>query len=169
MIHILTKNKFLFLILFSVWLTQTGMSCTKDLVYSKDYVTKPYVDHFKSGPETVGIALSKVLQSEGFSIAEGADNTKQIVTGWKPTEVDSHYFNLFNRRDYGTSDGAYYQVIANITPETGGSQVELTTKVKTIVGRMDSSGVVERQTFKKLADAIRPSTFEMTNVGIKTR
>lgn len=162
-----TCLRILCLVLF--WTSFSGETCTKAIVYGRDYHTQPVRDWFDADQTTVMKGVERALEREGFEIFSIDESKGRIVTGWRPVEVDSHYVLLFQRRDYGVSDGAYYRLTTDLTQEGSRIKVAFSTTVKTIVGPLESSGVIEKRLLTQLHDYLRSPQIEMTNVGVKKK
>jgi hypothetical protein len=163
------KKTFLTIILIGLWMSTTGQLCTKELAHGKNYTTAPVKQYYVSDLASVTKNVQRILQENGFEVLSVDESRGRITTGWRPTGVDSHYCNFFGRRDYGASDGAYYQLTADMSDENSKIKVNLSTTVKSLVGKMESSGVVERKIFTKLDDYLRSPQIEMTNVGVRNK
>lgn len=152
-----------------LWFGSTGQTCTKEIVYGKDYYTQPKTAWFSNDQATVMTAVQKTLEQLGYQL-HNIDNEKgRIVTGWRPVEGDSHYFNLFGRRDYGISDGAYYRLTVDLAQEGSQIKVAVGTTIKTVVGKLETTGKLERRIIDQLETYLRPPQIEMTNVGVRKK
>lgn len=156
-----------FLILF--WTIFSGQLCTKEIIYAKNYFTQPYKAYFQTDKASVIKAIEKTLDRFGYEIQHLNEEKGSFITSWRPVEGDSHYFNLFGRKDYGMTDGAYYQLTVDTYQEGNQLKVTVGTTVKTIVGKLHSSGKVERKVIAQLNDYLRSPQIEMTNVGVKKK
>lgn len=152
-----------------LWFATTGELCTKAIVYGKDYHTKPYAQLYPYNRETLLEGAKKTLEQQGYGINYVDEAKGQIVSGWRSVEGDSHYYNLFGRKDYGVTDGAYYQMVIDFLTEGSKVRVTASTTTKSIAGRFHSSGKVEKRFHAQLADYLRSPLIEMTNVGVDNR
>lgn len=155
--------------LFLLWFGLTGQTCTKEIVYGKDYITQPKSAWFSNDKETVMSAVQKTLEQFGYQIHNIDGERGRITTGWQPVLGDSHYYNLFGHRDYGISDGAYYQLTVDLAQEGSQMKVLVGTTIKTVVGKLETSGKLERRIIDQLETYLRPSQIEMTNVGVRKK
>ncbi|MBI2340851.1 MAG: hypothetical protein HYU99_10900 [Deltaproteobacteria bacterium] len=162
------KGQRLVFLLF-LWFFSTGQTCTKEIVYGKDYYTLPKHAWFLNDKETVMKAVQRALEHLGYEINNTDEEKGRFITGWRPVEGDSHYYNLFGRRDYGITDGAYYQMTVDLTQEGSQIKVAVGTTVKTIVGKLESAGKVEGRVIAELETYLRPPQIEMTNVGVRKK
>ncbi len=152
----------IFLILFTV-------SCTKVLTYGATNNTKPLAHSYSSNLETAMHQTTKALESLGYEVLRKDEYRHRITTNWVPTKSDSHYLDLFKRRDYGASAGSYYQVVADIKTDGTRIKVSVSTVIKSISGKLKSSKVVEKKVLTKIDDFMRSPQIVITNVGMSER
>lgn len=165
----LIKNVLVFVCCFSIWFFLNAQGCTKKIVYAKNYNTQPYKAYYMTDKSTVMDAVRKVLENSNYAIHDINPESGRIITGWKPVESDSHYFDLFGRKDFGTTDGSYYQLIVDLMPETSRIKVLVSTTVKSITGKLETNQVVERRFIKQLDHLMRSPQIEITNVGVEKK
>lgn len=163
------KKQFLCVSIFFLWLATINATCTKEIVFAKDYFTQPEKAYVATDKATAMEALKKTLTKLGYEIASTDEENGKITSGWKPVESDSHYYNLFGSKDFGSSDGAYYQLLVDINEEGSQMKVLVATKVKTVVGRLVSNKIVEKRVLKQMEDFLRPIQIEMSNVGVRRK
>lgn len=163
------KNFIKIFLLVIFWTSFSGQLCTKKMVYSKDYYTNPWKAHFDADQASVFKTVEKTLNRFGYELTVKDEVKGSFVAGWRPVEADSHYVNLFDRRDYGVSDGAYYQLTVDLSQEGSRVKVLVATTVKSIVGPLLSSGKVEKRILLQLQDYLRSPQVEMTNVGVEKK
>ncbi len=144
-----------------------GSSCTRVVVKGKEYQTEPLSKTYMTSRSQVYDWCKYVLDKNSYPLLVTDSVNQHLVTGWMPVTSDSHYMNLFDRRDYGGSQGAYYQLEAKVTEEQGKAVLTLWTKVKSVAGKLDSSGVLENKVFKQVANGVRRPQIDVTNVGIQ--
>lgn len=156
------------LILVACWMSLSGQLCTKKIVYSRDFFTQPVVRDYEHNRATVWDAVQSTLERMGYPINR-LEGEGRIETGWLPVEADSHFVNLFERKDYGLTDGTYYQVIVDMEESGSILRVAISTTVKSIVGKVESTKKIERRIFRQLDDVLRSPQIEMTNVGVTKR
>lgn len=161
------KNFIKFFLLVIFWTSFSGQLCTKKMVYSKDYNASPWSARFQEDRANVMDAAEKALKQFGYEILTKDD--QRLVTGWRPVEGDSHYAKLFDRRDYGVSDGAYYQMTIDVMEEGSRMKVLVGTVVKSIAGPLESSGKVEKRILNQMQDTLRSPQIEMSNVGVEKK
>ncbi len=146
-------------------LATTG--CTKVLVYGKDHPAAATIEKKFSAPAKETFESGKkALDMLGYKIDDSDEAKGSIRSGWMSTKSNSHYLDLFERKDYGTT-GAYYRVEISIEEEGGKSVVTISTPVRSLVNHVISSGREERRVLNKMADLLRREDFEMTNVGVQ--
>jgi hypothetical protein len=76
---------------------------------------------------------------------------------------------MFGRKDHGTTDGSYYQLIVDIMPETSRIKMLVSTTVKSITGKIETNEVVERRVIKQVDHLLRSPQIEITNVGVEKK
>ncbi len=167
--QVIMKRSFYSIAILFFWLSFSGQMCTKEIVYSKDFYTTPQKAYFQTEKVELLTTIQTVLERLGYEMQSVDKEKGNMVTGWRPVEGDSHYFDLFGTRDYGTSDGAYYQLLVDVTEEGGNKKVAIATKVKTIVGKLESTGKVEKRILSQLEDLLRSPQIEMSNVGVRKK
>lgn len=152
------------------WTSLSGQMCTKVIAYGRDYNTYPFKAYYSSTDlATVGDTLQKLLERLGYPVSYVDESKSHFITSWQPVEAESHYFKLFNRRDYGAADGAYFQLYVDLSEEGGQIKTLVSTKVKTIVGKLESSGKVEKSILEALQNALRTPQIELNNVEVKNK
>lgn len=147
----------------------SAQTCTKEIVYGRDYYTTPKKAYFQADRTEMMESIQKALEQQGYEVQNIDESKGRVTSGWRAVEVDSHYFDLFGRKDYGSSDGAYYQVMVDLMEEGAQTKILVSTKVKTIVGKLESSGKVERRLLETIEDFLRPPQIELTNVGVRKK
>ena len=157
---------FLVVIWFSVF---SGQLCTKVMVYGKDYNSAPVSGVYRNGRTEILQAVQKGLEIQKYEVATVDTDAGSIKSGWKPVETDSHYFDLFGRKDYGATDGAYYRMNVDLIEQGDSTKVIISTTVKSILGRLETTGKVEKRLKDYLENALRSPNIEMTNVGVKNK
>jgi len=153
----------------ALWLTLDAQGCTKKIVYSRNYNTQPRTSLYYADKTALMENARRIIENLDYSILSYETETGKIVTGWKPVESDSHYLNLFGRKDFGNTDGAYYQLVIDVIPEGPKLKVLASTTVKTIVGKLNTNNVVERRFLDKLDNVMRSPQIEITNVGMEKK
>lgn len=156
-------------VLVVLWAFNSASMCTKVVVYGTDTATDPVTHSYSTNLTTALEQSRKALESLGYSIASVDESRNRITTGWKPTRGDSHYLNLFERRDYGANAGAYYQLIVDVFEDGTKIKIAASTVVKSISGTLKSSNVVEKEALTRIDDYMRSPQIEMTNVGVTER
>ena len=105
------------------------------------------------------------LQQTGIPVESEDLKEGVLTTKWMPATSDSHYFPLFDRRDYGVTD-TYYQMELHVIPGGGRTTVRIVSRVKTLVTGLKSSGIVEQKVLAKTADYLRSQEPTITNLGV---
>lgn len=153
-------------LLFSVVLSS---ACTKVMVYATDHVTDAVTKKYTGEPATVYEKSRKILELMGYQITAADDYQYQITTGWQPVKSDSHYLELFKRRDYAASDGSYYQMSVACVAEGAFTRVDVKTAVKSASGKLSTSKSLEKAFLSRLDDALRSPQIQVTNVSVENR
>ena len=143
--------------------------CTKVVTYASKVGTDPVAHEYSTDTYTALEKTKKALDILGYEIVTVDESRNQITTGWKPVTSDSHYMNLFGRPDYAAADGAYYQVIANISQTGSKVEVSLSTNIQSVAGKLSSSKRIENDIFKQINTYLRSPQIIMTNVGVQER
>ncbi|MDO8644632.1 MAG: hypothetical protein Q7S00_06690 [bacterium] len=135
------------------------------MVYAKDRPVEPKVKEFNAAPQATYEAAREVLKTLGYKIAYENAEKRLLRTGWLPTTVDSHYVELFDKPDYGTT-GAYYRLEFSLEEKEGKVLAVLSASPRSLVPNIKSSGRVEKKIFSRMADLLRDD-IEITNVGVQ--
>lgn len=162
-----TSNKLILLILTGFILF--GANCTRVMVIASDHATDAVVRRYAGTPDILYNQSVKVLENMGYEMPFADYVQYQITTGWQPVGSGTHFLDLFNRRDYGASAGAYYQLQLSFIPEGAYSRVEVRTNVKSVAGKLASSKTLEKAFLERLDNALRSPQIQVTNVGVTNR
>lgn len=156
---------------FTLVLTVTSLlgfsfGCAKVLVHGKDRPAEPLEKRFSAPPPDAFQGAKKALEMLGYKVQDVDEERMIVKSGWQSTKPNSHYLDLFDRKDYGTT-GAYYQLVIQVEEEAGESNVSVAAPVRSVINHITSSHREERKILKKIGDLLRRDDFEMTNVGVK--
>jgi hypothetical protein len=157
-----------YLVFVGLWLWGSAQMCTKEIVRAKEYWTQPVQNVFKAGRDPLWTALVRTLTQQGYKLQEEDKEQGLLWTGWQPVEAGSHYAWLFERKDYGVSDGAYYQLKIQMAPEAQGHQLTITGRVKSLAGPLETSKVIEKRILNAVKRLVMGSQLEITNVEVKS-
>lgn len=142
-------------------------SCSKPLANAR---VLPRVDYqsraFEADPNKVYYAVRDSLIQSGYGVASEKLDEGSIATTWVSTTSDSHYIEVFGRRDYGIN-GAYHQLDIQLSRDDGRTTVRIGSKMKSLVSTLRSSGKEERKILKLVADRLRTKEPEITNLGME--
>lgn len=146
-----------------------GVSCTKVVVRAKEQKTNPVSKQYASDVSSVFTASQQALEHMEFAMQDVDPLQLHLETRWHSTTSDSHYMDLFGRKDFAVNQGAYYKLV--VDAEQQGNYVGVTayTVLKTVAGKLESSQVVEGEFFKHLDDSMRSPQIEVTNVGMTSK
>lgn len=141
-------------------------SCTRPLVTGRDYAMQPIAQTFSVPAVAAFEAAEQALRDMDYKVEYANKDQGILRTGWMPTEIDSHYLDLFGREDYGTT-GAYYHLAVRIINEgVGESIVEVAAPIRSVVAKVRSSHRKEKKFLSKVADQLRPADVKVTNIGV---
>jgi hypothetical protein len=141
------------------------LGCNRVVVRSRDVLMTPLVKNLKADYRTVFNASRTVLENMEYKIQYVNEDEGTLKTGWMSTTIDSHYVEVFDRPDYGVTN-AYYHLAIGIQSVGEGTRISVSAPLRTVVGNMHSSHVIEKKFLSKLADLLRPADIEITNVGV---
>ena len=154
------------LILAAVVLAAGVASCSKPLASARvrpniDYVSRTYA----AVPNDVYYAVRWALVEAGYAV--GSENLADgvIVTSWEPVRATSHYVPLFNRKDFGVTN-SYHQLEIRIVPGDGRAEVQVGSRVKTLVANLKSAGTEERRVLDGIGAYLRKGEPALTNLGV---
>jgi hypothetical protein len=144
-------------------------SCTKVVVYSRDVKNDAVTRSYRTDVYTAMEQTQRALEALNYKVLLVQEGMDQMKTGWRPTPPDSHYFSLFGRKDYSGNAGVYYQVIVDFVDDGTQVKVSVYTQIKSLVGKLKSSFVIEKKVLAKLDDFLRSPQIEINNVGVTER
>ena len=145
------------------------VSCTKVIAYGTTVDTAPLTKTYSTSTMFLTQKTREALKTLGYELTTDGEYDGHITTGWRPALSDSHYLELFKRRDYGASAGAYYQIVADIQAEGDRAKLTVATKTKSIAGKLKSSFRMEKQLLKQVDDYLRSPQITITNVGVEEK
>lgn len=154
-----------FCFLFFVFCLASG--CTK--VYRTAQPTQPKFikRNFSNSPNDLYYALRWALRTYGYPIAEEDLQNGVIRSHYVPVKAYSHYVRAFlDREDYGAS-GAYHQLEVRLVPQEGETLVQIGSRIQSVATPMVSRGTEENMILKKVADYLRSSDVQVTNIGLR--
>ncbi len=152
------------LVVVSLMLVAVG--CSKPLADAQVIKNIHYFsDDYAAQPNDVYYALRFALEQNGFPM--NAENMQDGVftTAWLPVTSDSHYIPLFNRKEYSVTN-SFFQLDIRVVPMDGRTQVDVGTRVKSLVDKLKSSGVIERQVLADIGNFLRKGEPTITNLGV---
>ena len=141
-------------------------SCTKPLASARvkpevDYVSRTYA----AVPNDIYYAARWALVEAGYSV--GSENLADgvLTTAWQPVRSSSHYIPLFNRKDFGVTN-SYHQLEIRILPGDGRAEVQVGSRMKTLVSSLKSAGTEERRILDDIGSYLRKGEPTVTNLGV---
>lgn len=143
----------------------TAASCAKPLLYGKVQQVSVVRAGFSGPYSDVYEATKWALNQAGYSIQEESKQRGTIVTDWRPSTPDSHYVEVFNRRDYGTT-AAYYHLDLALYQEAGKTQIAVRSISKSVVSHLKSTEIEEKRILSLVEQSLREKDIEVTNLGV---
>jgi len=140
-------------------------SCSKPLAVAHMDNTQYFTRSYAAVPNDTYYGVRWALKETGHSVAEEDLPAGIIKTAWVPVSSNSHYVEIFNRRDYGVTN-SYYHLDIRLTDESGRTRVKIASHAKTMVNNLRSAGVVEYAILNHIGDYLRKSSPNLTNLGI---
>jgi len=140
--------------------------CSKPALYGSTMESPPMVHYFDVPPQEAFRAAKESLLFRGYSIKQEDAQNFTLETYWQATTADSHYVEVFRRKDYGTV-GAYYRLFVKIKPRNNGSSVSITNVAKSFISNVKSSQREETEVMDKIADFTRKRDIQVTNIGLQ--
>ncbi len=142
------------------------LGCSKPKLFGTIQEAEEVVQYFEAPPAEAFRATKEALVFRGYSIKEDDETNLSLETFWQPSTADSHYVNVFGRRDYGTV-GSYYRLAVKVSAQGNGSRVGITNVAKSIISNLKSSHREEDEVFLKVADFTRKKDIQVTNIGLQ--
>ena len=156
----------LIIMVFAIWNLASG--CATPLAEGKVYPMKPVSKVISADANTIYYGVKWAFQEMGYPLGPEDLAGGVIESKWVPTGAGSHYVNVFNRKDYGATDGAYYKMVIKIIPGVeGGSRVEAKTEVNSIIMNVETTGDKERAVLQKISEHARGNFIKVTNLGVE--
>lgn len=152
-----------------LFLVATAQMCTKVVTYGRSTSTDVVTRSFAVDMTTALNETQKAMTTLGYQVLSVDESRNRVTAGWRPTTSDSHYMDLFGRKDFAAATGAYYQLVADFSDDAGKVKVSLSTTVQSVAGKLSSSKIEEEKFFNKLEDYLRSPQILMTNVGVQGR
>ena len=156
-------KKLLFIVLSVAMAT---LSCAKVFRVATPSQPHYYKQTFSSNANDLYYALRWALRTYGYPIAEEDLQNGVIKTHYVPVKAYSHYLELFNRHDFGIN-GAYHQLEVRLVPQNGKTEVQVGSRIQSIVAHLKSAGTEEQMILDKVADYLRNQNVQVTNLGLR--
>jgi len=141
-------------------------ACSKPALYGTLQENESITRYYQVPPEQAFRAAKEALLFLGYSIKQEDDKNFTLETFWQPTTADSHYVEVFRRKDFGTV-GAYYRLAVKISPRRSGSSVSVTNFAKSFISNVKTSQVEENRVLHKMDDFTRKRDIQVTNIGLQ--
>jgi hypothetical protein len=144
-----------------------GVACSKPALYGSLQESPPIIKYYQVPPADAFRAAKEALVFLGYSVKQEDAAQGILETFWQPATADSHYVNVFGRKDYGTV-GAYYRIVVKVKPRANnGSEVSITNAAKSYISHLQSSQEEESKIFTKIDDFTRKRDIQVTNIGLQ--
>lgn len=153
------------LALIVVMMSLLAASCAKPLARAHTVEMRTFSREYAAVPNDAYYAVRWALKERGISVAEEDLPGGIVKSSWMPVTSDSHYIEIFDRRDFGVTN-SYYRVEVQLTDRNGRTRVSVSTKVKTLVNNLHSSGEVEYAVLNDVGNYLRKGVPEITNLGV---
>ena len=153
------------ILLAGVILNGTLTACAEPLLYAKTQQVIAVTRSYTQGYDKVFDAAKWALIREKYSIIDESRSRGTLITNWTPSTPDSHYVEVFGRRDYGTT-GSYYHLDLAIYQDHGHIQVVVRSITKSLVNRLHSTGITENKILDDTHTYLLGKDIEITNLGI---
>lgn len=146
----------------------TLLACNKPALYGTLQPAQEVVRYYQVPPAEAFRAAKESLAFRGYSLKRVDEPQMEIETYWQPSTADSHYVDVFGRRDFGTV-GSYYRLLIKVAPQGSGSgsKVTITNVAKSFIANLKSSQQEEQSVFTKIDDFTRKQDIQVTNIGLQ--
>lgn len=141
-------------------------ACTKVFRVAKPSQPLYFKKTYAAGPNDIYYALRWALRANGYPIAEEDLRNGVIKSRYVPIKARSHYLTLFGRQDFGVS-GGYHQLEIRLVPQNGNTEVQIGSRVESMVARLQSAGTEENMILDKIGDYLRSPQPQVTNLGVQ--
>jgi hypothetical protein len=160
-------NKILHFLLLALFIIMVS-GCAHPLAEGKVYPMEPLSRIIPSDANTIYYGIKWAMNELGYPAGPEDLAGGVVESKWVPVGAGSHYVKIFNRKDYGATDGAYFKMILRIIPGVeGGSKVVAQTEVNSLIVNVHTTGDKERAMLEKIAEHSRGYTIQITNLGVE--
>lgn len=141
-------------------------ACTKVFRVAKPSSPHYFKRTYAASPNDIYYALRWALRTHGYPIAEEDLQNGVIKSRYVPVKARSHYLKLFGRQDFGVS-GGYHQMEVRLVPRGGNTEVQIGSRIESMVVHLQSAGTEEGMILEKIADYLRSPQAQVTNLGVQ--
>jgi hypothetical protein len=141
-------------------------SCSKPMAVAHTDEVRYFSRDYAAVPNDTYYAVRWALKENDLSVAEEDLPGGIVKTAWVPVTSDSHYIEVFDRRDFGVTN-SYFQLEIHLVDRGGRTVVKVGSHVKTLVNNLHSSGIVEYAVLNDIGNYLRKSSPDLTNLGIE--
>jgi len=142
------------------------MGCTKTYRVATPSSPRLIKHTFAASPNDIYYALRWALRAYGYPIAEEDLQNGVIKTRYVPVKAHSHLLDTFGSPDYGIN-GAYHQLEVRLVPQNGKTEVQIGSRIQSVVANLKSSGREERLILEKVSHYLRSPNVQVTNLGVQ--
>ncbi len=141
-------------------------ACSKPMVRAKVLPDVHYYSRsYAANANDTYYAVRWALKDVNMPVATEDLNAGIITTKWEPVTSDSHYVEMFGRPDYGVTN-SYHQLEVQISFDQGRSMVKVGSRIKSLVARLQTSGIIEKKVLDGIGNFLRNSEPDITNLGV---
>ncbi len=140
-------------------------ACAKPMATASTYTMQSVADNFSANANAVYYGIRWALATRGYPVGFEDLHGGVVVTSWVPVKATSHYLQPFRSKDYGVN-GAYHQLELRVSAGSGGTAVTVTSRVKSVVQGLHSSGEEEHAVLQEIRNYLHGTDVHVTNVGV---
>lgn len=144
----------------------SGLACAKPLATASTYSMTPVTETFATTANAVYYGIRWALAARGYPVGFEDLHGGMVMTSWVPVKAASHYLQPFRSKDYGTT-GAYHQLELRVSPGGEGTAVSITSRVKSLIRGLHSSGEEERAILQEIQHYLHGTDLQVTNIGVQ--
>ena len=141
-------------------------ACAKVFRVAKPAQPHYYKKTYAASANDIYYALRWALRANGYPIAEEDLKNGVLKSRYVPVKANSHYLPLFGRQDFG-ANGAYHQLEIRLVPHNGTTEVQIGSRIESIVAHLQSAGTEEQMILQKVGDYLRSPNAQVTNLGVQ--
>lgn len=141
-------------------------ACSKPMASAKVADEILYVSRdFAATPNDSYYAIKWALNKAGYPVDTENLQDGILTSTWVPVKSDSHYISVFGRPDMGVTN-SYHQLEVQVVPSGGRTEIKVGSRIKSLVPRLQSSGIEERKILALVGNFLRKGEPDVTNLGV---